>query len=202
LATLKSQLKQYDVRAPFNGSIDYIPVKVGEMAQPGLPLLRVVNPQEMYIRADVSEAYLGKFTAGDQVEIYFPVQDRLVGSKINSVGKVINRDNRTFAVEIDLPVNGFEYQPNQVAILKMTDYQNDEAITVPTRLIQTDDEGKFVYIVSDESGKKVASKARIVTGLSYNSRTEIVNGLKGNEMVIDKGYRDVNEGVEIRLASL
>ena len=203
LATLKTQLKQYQVQSPFAGVVDDVIVKVGEMAQPGVPLIRVVNPDEMYIKADVSEAFLGKFNQGDVARIYFPVQDKSFEATIASVSKVINEQNRTFTIEVALPSTRDAYfQPNQVAVLQLTDYQNESALVVPTKLIQTDADGKFVYVATQENGKNVAMKKRIKTGLSFNSKTEIVEGLASGDKIIEKGYRDVNEGSEIKLASL
>jgi RND family efflux transporter MFP subunit len=202
LQTLQSQLSQYYVRAPFSGNVDAVAVKQGEMAQPGLPLIRVVNLREMYIQAMVSEAYLGKFSKGDEVEVDFPVQNRTFKTTISAVSQVINVENRTFTVEIALPVeNNFAYQPNQVVVAKLTDYEAKDAIAIPSKLIQTDADGKFVYVIKEKEGKKQASKVRVQTGLNYNSRTEIVAGLKGDETLIEQGYRDVNEGVDVKLAS-
>lgn len=201
LNTLRSQMAQYYVKAPFSGTVDNVAVKVGEIAQPGVPLIRIINPREMYIKADVSEAYLGKIKPGDQVEVYFPIQERTFSSQIKSVSKVINSENRTFRVEINLPeTSDFEFQPNQVVVTKMTDYENENAIAIPTKLVQTDDEGKFVYVVNNTENQHKASKVRVKTGYNFNSETEILAGLKGGEMLIEKGYRDVNDGVEVKLA--
>ena len=202
LATLRSQLSQAYVRAPFSGVADNIPVKEGEMAQPGMPLVRIVNQKEMYISADVSEAFLGKFTKGDVAEIYFPSQDANLTSTITSVGKVINQENRTFTVEVSIPKStDFEFQPNQVAILNLTDYFREETISVPTKLIQSDDRGKFVYGLDSSEGKKVAKKLRVEPGKSFNSLTEILSGLNGSEILISDGYRDVNEGSEVSITT-
>ncbi|MEM9324531.1 MAG: efflux RND transporter periplasmic adaptor subunit [Bacteroidota bacterium] len=202
LGTLQSQLKQYRVKAPFSGTLDDIPARVGEMAQPGVPLARIVNQRDMYINAAISEAYLGKVAPGDIVDVYFPIQDLSFPSKVSAVGRVINQDNRTFEIQIELPIaSGYSFQPNQVTVLRITDYRKDEALTVPTRLIQADDEGKFVYVVENEGDRKLAKKARIETGLSFNSKTEILVGLDTGQLLIDKGYRDVNDGVQITLAT-
>ncbi|MDW3192563.1 MAG: efflux RND transporter periplasmic adaptor subunit [Cytophagales bacterium] len=202
LATLKSQLKQSYVRSPFAGVADEIPVREGEMAQPGMPLARIVNQREMYIKADVSEAFLGKFQKGDQAEIYLPTLDMRLVSQVVSVGQVINEDNRTFAVEIALPSDtDLKFRPNQVTILNLTDYFQEEAVSIPTRLVQADDQGNFVYGLKTEDGRKLASKIRINPGKSFNSKTEVLSGLKGNETLIDNGYREVNEGVEVSVAT-
>ncbi len=202
LATLKSQLQQSYVRAPFGGVVDNIPVRLGEMAQPGLPLVRIVNQREMYIKADASEAFLGKFKSGDKAEIFFPVQDTRMVSTITAVGKVINQENRTFIVEVAIPSDTeFEFRPNQVTILNLTDYFNEEALSVPTKLIQADDKGKFVYGVETKQGVKSAAKIRVVPGLSFQSKTEILSGLTGSETLIGDGFRDVNQGAEISVAT-
>lgn len=201
LSTLKSQLDQAYVRAPFSGVVDDIPVKVGEMAQPGLPLVRVVNPREMYITADVPEVYLGKFEVGDEVNVFLPVQDQNLTTKITALGQVVNEQNRTFKLEVSLPSGISDFRPNQVAVLRLTDYQNEEAITLPTKIIQSDTEGKFVYVASKNGGKQVAKKVYVKPGKSFENRTEILSGLSGSEKVITKGYRDVSEGVELSFSS-
>jgi membrane fusion protein (multidrug efflux system) len=202
LNTLQSQLKQYQVSAPFSGIVDDVIVRVGEMAQPGIPLVRIVNPRDMYIKADVSEAFLGKFEQGDPARVYLPVQNKTFEASISSVSRVINEQNRTFTIEISLPNIETEFQPNQVAVLQLTDYANEAALIVPTKLIQTDAQGKFVYVADKNGNKQLATKKRVVTGLSYKSKTEILEGLSENDQVIEKGFRDVVEGAEIKLASL
>ncbi len=202
LETLKSQLSQYYVRAPFSGVVDNIVVKVGEMAQPGLPLIRIMNPNDMYVKGDVSEAHLGRFEKGEVVEVTFPVQDVTLKSSILSVGRVINEQNRTFKVEIALPdKNGYEFRPNQVAILTLTDYKNEEALSVPTNVIQSDATGNFIFTIGSKNGKNIAQKVAVTPGKTFNSMTEIVAGLKGGERVINKGYRNVTHGAEISIST-
>lgn len=193
--TMNSQLAQAYVRAPFSGVVDDVPVKVGEMAQPGMQLVRIVNQKDMYIKADVSEAYLGKLRKGDKVEAYFQAQDTTISTKITAVGKVINQENRTFALEVSLPDNTrLEFRPNQVTVLTIVDYKNDKALSVPSKVIQADQEGKYIFIVTTKDGKQVAKKARVKVGKTFDGQTEILSGLTGNEKIIEKGYRDVNEG--------
>ena len=58
LETLRTQIDKTYVKAPFSGTIDEIAVRLGQLAQPGFPLLRLVSLKEMYINAEVSEAYI------------------------------------------------------------------------------------------------------------------------------------------------
>ncbi|HMP98931.1 MAG TPA: efflux RND transporter periplasmic adaptor subunit [Cyclobacteriaceae bacterium] len=201
LATANSQLDQAIIRAPFTGTVDEVRAREGEMAAPGMPLLRMVNPDEMYIKADVSERFIGRFNAGDQVEVYFPSVDKNINTRISSVGQVINPENRTFMVEILLPANiAFTLKPNQVSVIRMRDYFNPETYVLPTKLVQRDDQGTFVFGLIAKGEQQYAQKIYVETGYSYESQTEIINSFKGNEVLVDKGFRDLTEGVEVVIA--
>lgn len=200
LATAYAQLDMAIVKAPFSGTIDELPAREGEVASPGIPLVRIVSQQDMYIKADVSERFIGKFKAGDPVEIYFPTLDKKVASKVASVGQVINPENRTFVVEVALPRIDFNVKPNQVTVLELRDYVSEATLAVPTRIIQRDEDGQFIFVVDDRGDRKLARKVHVVTGISYNSQTEILEGLEGSELIVDQGYRDLTEGVEVNLS--
>ncbi|MEO9801659.1 MAG: efflux RND transporter periplasmic adaptor subunit [Reichenbachiella sp.] len=199
LATAKSQLKQFRVTAPFSGSIDAVSAKAGEMAQPGMELVRIVNPNDIHIKADVSERFIGKFKKGDDLDVYFPSQQKRIVSTIKSVGQVINSQNRTFEVEIKLPSLPFPVKPNQVVVLNMRDYSNETAIKLPTKLIQRDNKGNYVYELIKEKGKTVAKKLHVVPGVSFKNETEILEGVSLNQNIAFKGYRELSEGVVVSL---
>jgi len=198
LTTANSQLDQAIIRAPFNGTVDEVRAREGEIAAPGMPLLRMVNPDEMFIKADVSERFIGRFNAGDKAEVYFPSLDKTIHTRISAIGQVINPENRTFMIEVELPKNiGFTLKPNQVSVIRMRDYFNPETYVVPTKLVQRDDQGTFLFGLSAKGEQQYARKIYIKTGYSFESQTEIINSLNGDEVLVDKGFRDLTEGVEV-----
>lgn len=200
LATANAQLDQAIVKAPFSGTVDQLPAKEGEIASPGMPLVRLVSLDDNYIKADVSERYIGKFKAGDPVEVYFPANDQRLKSTILSVSQVINPENRTFVVEVHLPKVNFVVKPNQVVVLQLRDYVSAATLAVPTRIIQKDEEGQFIFVVDNRGDKMLARKVHVTTGITSKTETEILEGLEGNEMIVNEGYRDLTEGVEVILA--
>lgn len=198
LAALNSQLTHANIRAPFAGSVDEIFIKVGEVAQPGLPLLRLVSNEDMYIKADFSEAYIGRFKKGSPVEISLPSQDTTLLSRVTSIGNVIDLNNRTFFVEVDLPRVNFIAKPNQIAVVKIKDFEVDNAVIVPTNLIQMDNSGDYVYVVEKSDSIMVAKKAPVKRGATYQGKTMVSEGLSGNEILINQGFRQVAEGHTIK----
>lgn len=198
LAVTQAQLDQTQIRAPFAGTIDKVDALVGEMASPGLPLVRMVNPNDMYVKADVSEDFIGKLRPGDKVDIYFPAFNQRMKSNIISVGQVINPENRTFRVEARL--ENANAKPNQVVVVSIRDYVNTKVLQIPTKILQRDSEGQYIFVIEQKEGKPVARKVIVKTGQSYNGITEVLEGLTGTEQVIFEGFREVTEGAELRIA--
>ncbi len=201
LANIKTQISKSQVRAPFAGTIEEVLVKEGEMATMGKPLVRLVNHQGMYVKADLSEAYIGKFKKGDKLIISFPSVGQDIESIISSVGQVIDENNRTFSIEASLPETTFKIKPNLIAVLKIKDFEVTDAVVVPSKLIQKDNTGEFVFIATGDSTESVAKKIQVSRGVTYKNRTMITEGLQGNELLVNEGFRDVTDGSKVKVVN-
>jgi multidrug efflux pump subunit AcrA (membrane-fusion protein) len=193
LATARSQKDQAVIRAPFNGLIDRVDARVGEQAMPGIPLVGITSPEGMYVQADVSERFIGTFQVGDEVDLQFPVQDSTIQSTITAVSQVINADNRTFSIEAKLPWTKLTVKPNQTVVVHLNDYTNPKAYTISTRLIQVDEKGEYIFQIVEENDKHIAKKLYVKSGMTYQGKTEITEGLDGNEILADKGFRELTD---------
>lgn len=199
IANVKTQIEKSQIRAPFEGTIEEVMVKEGEMAQPGSPLVRIVNHRDMYVKADLSESYVGNFKKGDKVSILFPSINRTIESTISSVGQVIDEKNRTFAIEALLPLTDFTIKPNLIVTVKIMDYKIADAVVIPSKLIQRDNHGEFVFVAEMDGDELVAKKVQIERGMTYKNSTVINDGLKGAETLINEGFRDVAEGTKLKV---
>ena len=199
IANIKTQISKSQIRAPFAGTIESVLVREGEMAQMGSPLVRIVNHRDMYIKADLSESHIGKFKKGDKTIINFPSLNQTIESRISSVGQIIDIQNRTFSIEALLPITKFTIKPNLLAIVKLKDFEKEEAVVIPTKLIQKDNKGEFVFITETDSDEVIAKKIQIDRGITYKNSTMVTNGLTGKEMLIDEGFRDVANGGKVKV---
>ena len=199
IANVKTQISKSKIRAPFAGTIEEVFVKEGEMAQMGSPLARIVNHKDMYIKADLSDAFIGKFNKGAPVIIHFPSIDKTIESKISSVGQIIDEMNRTFAIEALLPETNFVIKPNLLAIVKLKDFEKSDAVVVPSKLIQKDNKGDFVFVTEENQDELIARKIQIERGVTYKNNTMVVQGLQGDEVLIDEGFRNVAQGSKLKI---
>ncbi len=199
IENVKTQISKSRVRSPISGTVERVFVKTVEMASIGTPLIRIINHQGMYVEADLSEAFIGKFKKNDPVFIYFPAIDKQVTSRLSAIGQVIDENNRTFRIEALLPRTNFPLKPNMLAVLRLKDLEKNPVPIIPANLIQKDKNGDFVYIVVKSGGQTYAKKLHIKRGMTFKNRTYIVEGLKGNEILIDEGFRDVSDGSKIKI---
>lgn len=202
LNTAYAQLDNYMIKAPFNGQINSLDVKKGEMMSPGMPICRLVSLEDMHIQADLSERFIGTFKVKDSVLVEFPSLNTKIMTTISSIGKVINEQNRTFRIEVKLPEQVSQNaRPNQLAVLTMTDYVNTKALIVPSKIVQKDARGNYIYVTGKGEEGLVAKKQHVNIGKSYNEQTEILQGLKAKEEILTAGYRDVADGTLIKINS-
>ncbi|WP_162343878.1 efflux RND transporter periplasmic adaptor subunit [Cyclobacterium salsum] len=196
LASLQLQKDKSTVRAPFDGTVEELLVRVGELVQPGTPIVNMIGEDDLFIEGDISERYIGILEQGDSVSIRFPSIDKTLETKVTAIGSVINPDNRTFKVEVFLPRMDL-VKPNMLSVLNIKDYENSEAVIVPTYLILQDNKGSYVFVV--EEG--LARKKYVERGMTYEGKTEILEGLEGTETLVDKGFREVGDNFNVNIAS-
>jgi len=191
----------YVIKSPITGVVDEILPKVGESANPMMPIARVINYNETYIKADVSENYISILKEGTPVNVNFPTINKTFECKLSRVSDFINPNNRSFKIYIDLTTVKADLKPNLLADISIRDFSQDSAVVIPSSIIQQDRNGNnYVYVIADKNNQKIVKKVIIKPGLSYQNQSVVLEGLKGNEMYVDKGSRSVQDGdvVEIK----
>lgn len=199
IANVKTQISKSYIKAPFDGTIEKVFVNDGEMVMSGNPVAQIVNHSGMYVSADVSETYVGTFERGDVAVIEFPSIQQTIEAKITAVGQVIDPQNRTFKVEIKLPNTDFKVKPNMVAVVKIKDFEKENASIVPLNLIQQDMTGEYIYVVEKKGDDLFAKKAHIQRGKTYKNETLVLSGLNGYDQVINDGFKEVIDGSPVRI---
>ena len=80
------------------------------------------------------------------------------------------------------------------------DFKKDNAIVIPTKVIQETPVGdEFVYVLK-RNGDPRAEKILISSGFSYQGRIDIIEGLKSGDELIVQGGRSIKDGeiVEVK----
>jgi HlyD family secretion protein len=79
-AKAEVRLGYTEVRAPIDGIVDVRAVRVGEVVTPGQPIVTLINPDDLWVRADVEETYIDRVRIGDKMTIRLPSGDTREGT--------------------------------------------------------------------------------------------------------------------------
>jgi RND family efflux transporter MFP subunit len=190
VAVLENKIAKLFIKAPITGTIEALYMKVGELASPGTPAFRITNTERIFIEADVPERYANILIKGSPVKINFKSLAVSKEAPISFVGQIINPENNTFKIKIELDNKEGRLKPNSIASLEILDYMNEKAHLVPTKVIKRDMRGDYVFL--NRSGK--CKKTYIEVGLSQGDTSHIIQGLELGDQVIVSGYNDVVNG--------
>jgi HlyD family secretion protein len=73
------RLAYTDVTAPIDGIVDVRAARAGEVVNAGQPIVTLVNPDDLWVRADVEESYIDRIKLGDHLKVRLPSGAELDG---------------------------------------------------------------------------------------------------------------------------
>jgi RND family efflux transporter MFP subunit len=198
---VKEQLSTTQVFAEVSGVVDAVTIKVGEtfMGSP-MATITIVNPSAMKAVVDVPENYISKIRKGMPVVVQVPDINESFNSSIYLLSETINVTSRSFVAESKVPSKS-TIKPNQIAIVKILDHEAKNALVVPVETVQSDEKGKYVYVLAKENGKTVARKKVVSIGEFYDALIEVKSGLATGDQLITKGYQGLYDGQLISTAT-
>ncbi len=199
IKTLEEQIDMANIVSPISGSVESVPLRVGQLASPGLPTsaIRVINMSSAKITAEVSENFASRIKNGNQAFVRFPDLGQEIETKLNFTSRYIDPSNRTFKVECGISSKEVELRANMIAYVKIKDYTNENSLVLPVNLIQSNQDGKFVFVASKEGDKNIVVRKKVSTGMDYNGETEIKSGLNIGDQIITAGFQNLKEGASV-----
>jgi HlyD family secretion protein len=66
------RLRYTEIHAPIDGVVDVRAARVGEIVSPGQPIVTLINPDDLWVRADVEESYIDRVRMGDTLTVRLP----------------------------------------------------------------------------------------------------------------------------------
>ncbi|PWJ54749.1 RND family efflux transporter MFP subunit [Dyadobacter jejuensis] len=193
MVTLKAQLAQNTIVSPMAGVVDQVNVRIGEMASPGMGVVRVVNLSNLKVVAKVSDVFAGSVKKGDEVIINFPGIDKEYNGRISFVSTTVDPLSRTFTIEANLPSDR-SLKPNMMAQVQINDVTKKDALVIEQNYVQGTEKGQVVFVAESKGDKKIAKSRIVKTGLNYNGKIEVIEGLNAGDQLITMGYQEVADG--------
>lgn len=175
------------IRAPMDGTVTQINVKLGEQAVMGAVSMKLQNVSDLHAEADVSEADIVSVTVGQSIDYTFDA----LGPDKHFAGKVltINPASTVISGVVDYKVTGNftdipGIKPGMTANMTILVAEKKNVLVVPSSAV-INQKGKRYVRVIDDPKKKTYHQVEVTTGLEADAGlTEIVSGLTEGQGVV------------------
>jgi HlyD family secretion protein len=190
----RANLDRAVIRAPFEGLITEVNLEVGELPTAATSTLsqaplRIVDLKSRLIRGSVDEVDLAKIQVGAPARIRIPaIRNSPFAGQVTRVVpfvSTIKEQDRTSQVEFKLISESEKIAPERLPVGASADIEiiveaRDVSVAVPTRAILGTSQNRFVFVLDG----KTAKKQPIKLGLSNYDRSEVIEGLESQTVVI------------------
>jgi HlyD family secretion protein len=185
------------VRAPFDGVVAKVNVEVGEAVAMGMPLLKLVEDSDFFVKAPFDEANASQIRIGQvarvNVDAYrgtdFPGEVTFISPTV-----ALNPDlSRTLDIDVRIAEGKDKFVAGMSADVVIIVQQKEGVLFVPSEALVREE---TAYVI--ENGRAVRRAVDVGIGNTYTR--EVLGGLEEGEMLItsvtEKGLRD---GVRVRV---
>ena len=192
LHTAELRLKYTSVTAPDDGVVSSRMVSVGQIAQAGTEMLRLLRQKRIEWRAEVPEALVGLVKNGQAVSITSADGTRIEG-KVRAVAPTVSMANRTALVYVD--IHSGNARPGMFARGRI-EVGQVEALLLPVASVVMQDGYAYVFVLKEGTVERRRVQPVGVRG----DDMEIASGVTAGERVAIKGAGFLKDGDKVAVA--
>lgn len=178
----RQTLSDYTVKAPFDGVIAALSVKVNDTVSQGTAVATLVTKKQI-ATISMNEVDVAKIAMGDKVTLTFDALANLSISgevaEIDTIGTVA-QGVVSYNVKISFDTQEAQIKPSMSVSANIITETKTDVLLVPNGAVQSDNNGSYVQILENGQPKSVA----VVVGISNDTSTEIISGLNEGDKVI------------------
>jgi membrane fusion protein (multidrug efflux system) len=206
LTSIRDQFDETTVKAPISGLVGERNYDEGDMANPAMPLVRIVQMERVKIVFQAAEQDLGRLAAGQEVEIRVKSHpDKTFQGRIRKVSPVLDPMTRMARVEVLAPNPGLSLKPGMFAEIEVRIGVLKKALTVPryAAIENTSMETrggrdivvKKYFVFTVDSGKAIQRPIEV----DYVNEVNIAvrSGLQAGDTIVVSGQNNLRDGMAV-----
>ncbi len=197
-AEVEEMLSYTELRAPFNGVIARKMLEVGDLANPGMPILEVENMDKIKIVAKVPESEIDALAVGMSVAVNVKAAEvgtdgKAVTGKIERMVPAADPMSRQF--EIHVIVDNREHQIKSGMFARVAiGGAESQTLLVPEAAVFRRGQLQGLFVVDSENRARLRW---VRTGVRENGSVEILSGLNAGEQVVTEGIETLLDGQKV-----
>ena len=180
------------IRAPFDGVVTERLTDPGNLAAPGVPLLRIDSDGTRQVVVRVDEARAAYVHPGDRVRVLIdPVDDKSADGVVAEVARAVGADQRAFTVKVNVPPTVTARSGSFARVVFRGAPRR--TLVIPADAIQRHGQVSSVYAVQNG----VARLRLIQLGPSSPEGVEVLAGLDAGESIVTSPLTRLADGATV-----
>jgi len=175
----REELDRTLVRAPYGGVVTDRHVELGEMAQPGTPLMTGLSLESLRVVVDVPQQFIGALREHQKATIFTPDGSQVPAATLR-VFPYADASTHTFRVRAVLPRGRHGVFPGMLVKVAFMTGQR-EVLLIPGQALVRRSELTAVYVRDPRDGSLALRQIR--AGRRFNDRIQVLAGLESGEQV-------------------
>ncbi len=185
------QLRDTDIRAPFDGYVEKRLVNLGELVKAQMPVMAIVRIDPLKVIAEIPERMAPWIDGGRPVDLLVDAYPgRTFNGKVTRISPAVNTGTRAFPFEAIVPNPDGALKPGTFARVHVESGKVDQVLTVPFAALQYRYGVNRVFVVN---GVRLQMRELLV-GERLGERMEVTSGVKPGERVAITGVETLNGG--------
>lgn len=195
---VNAQFSYANIRAPFSGIVTNKFIKVGDMANPGMPLLEVESPGKFQVLAMVPESEILRIKENTEVDVVLKSLNTSVKGKVVEVSTSAKNTGGQYMVKVVLDKSEENILSGMYATVRfpVAKKENVNSVMIPQTAIVTNGELKGIYTVSQS---KTALLRWLRLGRTMGDQVEVLSGLSPEEQYIVSAEGKLYNGARINI---
>ncbi|HXI30881.1 MAG TPA: efflux RND transporter periplasmic adaptor subunit [Vicinamibacterales bacterium] len=191
------QLRDTEIRAPFDGYVEKRLVNLGELVKTQMPVMSIVRVDPLKVVAEIPEKMAPWIRDGQQVEMHVDAYpDKAFAGKVSRISPAVNTATRAFPFEALAPNKDGLLKPGTFARVHIESGKMDDVLTLPYAVLQYRYGVNRVFVV--EGDKLVAHELKI--GERIGDRVEILSGVSPGDRVAANDIDKLTDGMKVTIA--
>ncbi len=194
LEEARTFLEQCEVRAPFAGEIVDRFVEVGDYANEGQAVLRLVRLDRVKVAFDVPEQDVAAVAPGQEKPfVLAALPGREFTGTVSFVSSQAARDSNSFAVELDADNADGALKAGMIAEVSLLRRMRERAAVIPLAAVVPRKGEHYVFVESN--GRAV--RRRVLIGAMLGHEAVLESGVAAGDRVVVEGHRGLQDGMAL-----
>jgi RND family efflux transporter MFP subunit len=171
-----AKLEKKILRAPADGTITKVDIKVGEISTPQKEVIVLQDISNLYLEANVGEGNISTISPDQNVTVSY---DAFPGQKYSATVSSIDPSATENGTSINYKIKALisdtgTIRPGMTANMSIVTAEIPDVLVLPARVVLSGDKGSFVNLLTDPSSRK-----------KKTVQTSVTTGVKGDGDIVE-----------------